>query len=136
MTTPQNRLVSSRDSGGRFAKGVTGNPGGRPKGLASYIRQLTNDGQDLVDEVMHILRHPNGKGIQAQKLQLDCIMWLADRGFGKAALGVEHTGEVSHAYEVFSRLSTAELEEYVSRGREARALSEAKVIEGDVRAIE
>ena len=135
MNTPHNRLATTRDSGGRFAKGVTGNPGGRPKGLASYIRDRTSDGQDLVDKVVHILQHPNGKGIQAQKLQLECIQWLADRGFGKAVLNVEHTGQIGHAIDVFAGMSTEELKA-LHESMQAVVALKAQVIEGEARAIE
>ena len=64
-----------------FQPGQTANPGGRPKSFANYIRTLSLDGEKLVDKVWSILQHPKGKGLQAQKLQLECIQWLADRGW-------------------------------------------------------
>ena len=133
--TPENRLATRRDSGGHFAKGVTGNPGGRPKGLAAYIREQTNDGEDLVNKVMHILQHPNGKGLAAQKLQLECIQWLADRGFGKASQLVAHTGVISHSENVLANMSVEDLQALVVNGRAIQAKN-ALVIEGEVRAIE
>ena len=119
--TPENRLATRRDSGGHFAKGVTGNPGGRPKGLAAYIREQTNDGEDLVNKVMHILQHPNGKGLAAQKLQLECIQWLADRGFGKASQLVAHTGVISHSENVLANMSVEDLQALVVNGRAIQA---------------
>jgi hypothetical protein len=38
MSTPQNRNRS-----GRFSKGVSGNPGGRPQGLARATRELVGE---------------------------------------------------------------------------------------------
>ena len=135
MTTPENRLAAGRDSGGRFAKGVTGNPGGRPKGLASYIREQTTDGQDLVDMVMHILQHPKGNAVQRQRLQLECIQWLADRGFGKAALNVEHSGLIAHDFNVFAEISTEDLRLMIDDAKARAELRAEAVIEGEMREL-
>ena len=115
--TPENRLAV-----GRFAKGVTGNPGGRPKGLASSIRERTGNGEDLADKVLHILRHPKGKGIEAQRLQLDCIQWLADRGFGRPVQGVVHGGMKVEPWKALDHISTEDLRAFVEATREAKAL--------------
>ena len=143
VTPPENRLAVGRDNAGRFAKGVTGNPGGRPRGLAAYVRSLTDDGEALVDKVLYILEHPKGKGIQAQRLQLEWIQWLADRGFGKAVLGVVHAGKTAPwvlekaAHELYDDWSTEDLKAFLEEERrarafqEAKALREAKVIEGE-----
>ena len=44
MIDSENRALAAR-----FQSGVPGNPDGRPKGLASYVRDVTGDGEDLVD---------------------------------------------------------------------------------------
>ena len=102
--------------------------------MASYIREQTGDGEDLVDMVMHILHHPNGEGLAAQKLQLECIQWLADRGFGKASQLVAHTGVISHS-DVLANMSVEDLQALIANGR-ALVAAKAQVIEGEVRAIE
>ena len=71
--TPQNR-----DGSGRFLKGQSGNPGGRPKGFAERIRAETRDGADLVGFVVRVLHNPRAKTTD----RLTAATWLADRGFG------------------------------------------------------
>jgi len=90
---------------GKWKKGQSGNPGGRPrgfKGLAKYIQNHTKDGQELVDFMMKILR---GQIIETDLLDADTGLpvvhapklqdrigaagWLADRGFGKPVQSVE-----------------------------------------------
>jgi hypothetical protein len=62
-----------------YVKGHSGNPGGRPKGFASYIRAQTNDGVELVEFVLGIFR---SEGKATLDLRLAAATWLADRGFG------------------------------------------------------
>ena len=136
MTAPENRLSTAHDPDGRFVKGVSGNPGGRPKGLASYVRDMTGDGKDLVDKVLYLLNHPKGRSHQRQRLQLECIQWLADRGYGKAVQGVVNAEMTAKPQDIYSDWSTEDLRAVVQEGREAllasreaKALEEAKVIE-------
>jgi uncharacterized protein DUF5681 len=80
MRPPQNR-----DGSGRWAKGVSGNPGGRPKGqaaLSKSARKLVGeDGEALVDLWWSIANDPMRRA--ADRLRASEL--FADRGWGKAA---------------------------------------------------
>jgi hypothetical protein len=80
MTT-QNSLETApaRPVGRPFEKGQSGNPGGRPKGLAKRIRAETRDGEELVEVMLGVLRDASA----ARKDRMQAATWLADRGFGK-----------------------------------------------------
>ena len=132
--TPENRLATSRDSGGRFAKGVTGNPGGRPKGLASQIRERSEEGAKLVEVVWDIMENPGGTGVQAKKLQLQAVEWLTDRGWGKAIAIVEHSGSVTNI-NVLANMSDEDLRAVIRAGSIVEE-AQAKAIEGEARAIQ
>ena len=64
-------------------KGVSGNPGGRPRGFVQAIREATSDGGELVEFMLRVLR---GKvpGVRLRD-RLEAATWLADRGFGRPA---------------------------------------------------
>jgi hypothetical protein len=63
-----------------FKPGQSGNPGGRPKGLVSRIREQTRDGAEIADYMLGVFRD----GEQPTKIRLEAAAWLADRGFGRA----------------------------------------------------
>ena len=68
-----------------FAPGVSGNPGGRPKSLASYIRETTDGGREMVDLMVQVMRGETINGMKPKiKDQMDAVSWLADRGFGRS----------------------------------------------------
>jgi len=81
----QNSEVSapSRPRGRPFLKGVSGNPGGRPRGFVQTIREATADGSELVSFMLRVLR---GK-VPGVKLRdrLEAATWLTDRSFGRPA---------------------------------------------------
>jgi Family of unknown function (DUF5681) len=62
-----------------FKPGQSGNPGGRPKGFAHRIRELTDDGAELVEQALGVLRNEDA----SLKDQAEARHWLADHGFGK-----------------------------------------------------
>jgi hypothetical protein len=80
--------VSVREPTGRFAPGASGNAAGRPRGfagLAAAIRAETNDGRELVQFALRVLRD---ESIDL-RLRIAALGWLADRGWGKALVSIE-----------------------------------------------
>jgi hypothetical protein len=76
VSAPQNS-----DGSGRWPKGVSGNPGGRPKGLARATRNLVGeDGEALIQIWWSIANDPMRR--DADRLRASEL--LADRGWGKA----------------------------------------------------
>jgi hypothetical protein len=76
MSTTQNRNRS-----GRWPKGVSGNPGGRPQGLARATRELVGeDGMALAQLWWDIARDETRRDSD----RLEASRLLADRGWGRA----------------------------------------------------
>jgi len=103
---PESRPKPKRDAKGRLLKGGTANPGGRPKGLAAYIREKTSDLTEVAEFMLATMRGRPviGEGeemsihhIPAMRDRLDAAKWLADRAIGKTpdvvALEATHHGE-------------------------------------------
>lgn len=80
-------------TGKGFLPGQSGNPGGRPKGLVSLVRERTRDGEALVECALKLLR--GEEVLPGRKPRLEdvrwAIEWLADRGFGRAVQTVDST---------------------------------------------
>ena len=85
MSTTQNR-----DRSGRFPKGVSGNPGGRPQGLARATRELVGeDGKALAEFWWSIVQDETRR----DRDRLEASKLLADRGWGKAAVWEPQEGD-------------------------------------------
>src|SRR4051794_33270844 len=69
-----------RDAAGRFRKGRTGNAGGRPKGLAATVREVT-DLDQLLSMLVGIVSDTNSRAAD----RIRACELLLDRGWGKAA---------------------------------------------------
>lgn len=82
-------MPESRTPTGQFPPGVSGNPGGRPKGVAKTVRERTNEGEDLVEVLLGIV----ASGSDRDKISAAQI--LLDRGWGKAQqlIDIEGMGE-------------------------------------------
>jgi len=88
MSADSHHLTQNSEGNGSLANlmpfkpGQSGNPGGRPRGLARRAREkLGNDGERLLDfwiEVMDDVTRPTRERLEASKL-------LAERGWGKPA---------------------------------------------------
>lgn len=74
-----NSKPTKRVTGRPFPPGTSGNPGGRPKNqFGEFIRAETKDGKELVDRVISLMRTTDD-----EKMLLDTVDWLANRGWGK-----------------------------------------------------
>lgn len=74
-----------------FKKGQSGNPGGRPKGegrLRDLARPYT---EEALQAMINVMR--NSEDEKARVIAADKIL---DRGWGKAAQPVEHSGEIGN----------------------------------------
>jgi hypothetical protein len=79
MTTEQD---NKRNTKGQFVKGISGNPGGRNRGITSYIKERTNGFQELIDMALTMLKEKS----TSKKDKLYIINMLLDRGIGKPAI--------------------------------------------------
>ena len=87
MSDPQNR-TANRTAKGRFGKGNSGNPGGKRRDFSREVRRQTKDGKELLKVVLGVLRDTEATGSE----RLAAASWLADRGWGKPAQTLEHSG--------------------------------------------
>lgn len=116
MGGPRNK--TSRTAKGTFAPGSSGNPGGRPKGVAARIREQTNDGEEMIQKFLGTMRGEElsdvvtSQGIvqigPSAKEKLDASKWLGDRLWGKAPDRIE-ISEVEQRAERFRSMSRDEL---------------------------
>lgn len=65
----------NRDNAGRFLPGQTGNPGGRPKGIAAIAREHT-------DKAVEVLVNAMDDG--DPRVRVVAAKEILDRGYGKA----------------------------------------------------
>ena len=106
----KNAENSMKTIGRPFQKGVSGNPGGRPRSLAPYIRETTSNGEELVDLMVKVMRGESINGMKPRiRDQIDAATWLSDRGFGKPVTQIEATSRSMNVDMTLSEMSTEKL---------------------------
>ena len=111
MSIVQSRPDTTRVGGvtGKgFAPGVSGNPGGRPKGLSRRVRELVGeDGGAIAEYMLEVMNDERARTAD----RIEAAKWLADRGFGKAPLVVTAGVTAEHLLQdYFRKLSLEDLE--------------------------
>ena len=73
-------------TGKGFTPGVSGNPGGRPKGLSRRVRELGGeDGEAIAKYMLSVMNDERARTAD----RIEAGKWLANRGFGTAPLVIE-----------------------------------------------
>ena len=90
MKAPQNSGASARPPKGRpFQPGQSGNPGGRPKGIAGKVKELVGeDGEKALKMLWSIASDTK----EAGKVRVMALEVLLNRGFGKPPATLELQG--------------------------------------------
>lgn len=95
-------------TGKGFTPGVSGNPGGRPRGLSRRVRELVGeDGEAIAEYMLSVMHDERARTAD----RIDAGKWLADRGFGKAPLVVSAGVTAEHLLQdYFQKLSLEDLQ--------------------------
>lgn len=83
---PENKVKAGRNSKGQFKKGVSGNPGGRPK----KPEKLEEYGIEAFERVAKM-----AKNSENEKIRFDANKWLCEMAFGKPTQSAEIEGNVN-----------------------------------------
>lgn len=82
--------ISKKQPRGRpFPKGISGNPGGRPKRTDEEV-QLVEACKQKTPEALEVILNIMQYGLN-DKVRLDAAKFIIERGWGKALARVEHT---------------------------------------------
>ena len=71
----------------KFVKGQSGNPGGKSAMDLEFFKALKKAAAKSLDRICEIAASPNDENY------FKANIWIAERAYGKAAQGIELTGE-------------------------------------------
>jgi hypothetical protein len=99
-------------TGAGFQPGVSGNPGGRPKGLTRRVRELVgDDGETIAKYMLSVMTDETERTAD----RMEAARWLSDRGWGKAIQSLDLNVEEHDPWtEVMSKLSAEELDDMIA----------------------
>jgi uncharacterized protein DUF5681 len=78
-------MANPKGKGG-FKPGQSGNPGGKPKGMAELQAMAREHGAASVKVLVEALKHKDSR------IRILAAQTLLDRGYGKPQQSLEHTG--------------------------------------------
>ena len=76
----------------QFKKGISGNPGGRGKGVSEYVKKMTGHTQECADTMIKIMRGEKIKGAwgsPSYKDILEATRWLVEQAWGKSPIIIQ-----------------------------------------------
>lgn len=76
-------------TGKGWLPGQSGNPGGRPKGLTTFIREQTKDGQEIAEFLLSVMRGQDDRFFRPEHMLKAAEMLLDRGGWAKAPVVVE-----------------------------------------------
>lgn len=87
---------------------MSGNPGGRPKGLSRRVRELVGeDGGAIAEYMLNVMNDERARTAD----RIEAGKWLADRGFGKAPFVIDASMSPQELLQdFFSKLLLEDLE--------------------------
>jgi hypothetical protein len=91
-TTPDKEVPAGKRTSGRFQKGQSGNPGGRPKDF-SHVRELARSyGVEAIENLVKLMRDERA----SNTCRAGASVAILDRGYGKPTQVVEGVMNVEY----------------------------------------
>jgi HEAT repeat protein len=108
--------MPERDANGRFVKGISGNPGGRPKAVGFVTELAQKHTESAVATLVTIMKDPKSNA-QARASAANALL---DRGYGKPQQLIDQTTR-----DETRKFEKPDTEAMVRRARERRGYSVA-----------